>query len=57
MMSRQLPRILIVDDEPDMCWVVENALRPIGCVVEAVTRGTEALELLATEPYLVHRVQ
>jgi CheY-like chemotaxis protein len=47
------PRILVVDDEPDMCWALENILRPAGYVVTTTTRGVEALELLATEPYTV----
>ena len=50
-MSHQLGRILIVDDEPDMCWVIENALRSVDYAVETVTRATEALELLAVEHY------
>jgi len=46
-------RILVVDDEPDMCWVLENILRPAGYAVTTTTSGVEALELLATEPYAV----
>ncbi len=49
--SRQLGRILIVDDDPDMCWVFENALRSVDYAVETVTRATEALELLAIQSY------
>jgi CheY-like chemotaxis protein len=52
-MERELPRILIVDDEPDMCWVLENILRPTGYAVTTTTTGTEALRLLAREPYAV----
>lgn len=50
-MKQELPRILIVDDEPDMCWVLENILRPTGCAVTTTTTGAEALELLTEEPY------
>ncbi len=50
-MKQELPRILIVDDEPDMCWVLENILRPTGYAVTTTTTGAEALELLAGEPY------
>jgi len=50
-MKQELPRILIVDDEPDMCWALENILRPTGCAVTTTTTGTEALELLTEEPY------
>jgi len=50
-MRRDLPRILIVDDEPDMCWALENILRPAGFRVTTTTSGAEALALLAGEPY------
>jgi len=43
--------ILIVDDEPDMCWALENILRPTGYAVTTATTGAEALELLAGGPY------
>jgi DNA-binding NtrC family response regulator len=45
--------ILIVDDEPDMCWALENMLRPGGYAVTTTTTGTEALELLTTGSYAV----
>jgi DNA-binding NtrC family response regulator len=45
--------ILIVDDEPDMCWALENILRPEGYAVTTTTTGTEALELLTTGFYAV----
>jgi CheY-like chemotaxis protein len=43
--------ILIVDDEPDMCWTLENILRPAGYAVTTTTTGAEALELFTAEPY------
>ena len=46
-------RILVIDDEPDMCWAMENILRPAGYAVTSTTKGTEALELLAQEHYAV----
>ncbi len=45
-------RILIVDDEPDMCWALENILQPAGYGVTTTTRGAEALELLAGREYV-----
>lgn len=45
--------ILIVDDEPDMCWALENMLRPDGYAVTTTTTGAQALELLAAESYAV----
>ncbi len=52
-MKQELSRILIVDDEPDMCWVLENILRPTGYAVTATTTGAEALQLLSKEPCAV----
>jgi CheY-like chemotaxis protein len=53
MMKKELPRILVVDDEPDMCWALENMLRPTGFMVTTTTTGAETLRLLAGEPYAV----
>jgi CheY-like chemotaxis protein len=50
-MEREPPRILVVDDEPDMCWILENILRPAGYAVTTTTSGAEALELLARGSY------
>ena len=52
-MKGESPRILVVDDEPDMCWVLENILRPTGYGVHTTMSGAEALELLDEEPYAV----
>lgn len=51
-MEQQPPHILIVDDEADMCWALENILRPAGFAVTTTTSGAEALELLVKEPYV-----
>ena len=45
-MPNPLPRVLIVDDEPDICWVLENTLQPEGYAVTATTSGARALELI-----------
>jgi DNA-binding NtrC family response regulator len=50
-MKREPPRVLVVDDEPDLCWALENILRPAGYAVTTTTKGVEALDLLAKEPY------
>jgi CheY-like chemotaxis protein len=50
-MEGESPRILVVDDEPDMCWALENILRPAGYAMTATTSGAEALKLLDGEPY------
>lgn len=50
-MSRQRGHILIVDDEPDMCWVLESTLRSDDYTVQTVTRAANALDLLAVGYY------
>jgi DNA-binding NtrC family response regulator len=52
-MKQEPSRILIVDDEPDMCWVLENILRSTGYAVTTTTTGAEALQLLSKEPCAV----
>ena len=37
--------ILIVDDEPEMCWVLENILQREGHNTVSITSGKEALEV------------
>ena len=50
-MPENLAGILVVDDEPDMCWALENILQPAGYAVTSTTRGTEALELMMGSMY------
>jgi len=38
---------LIVDDEPDMCWVLEEILRKKGFASKMALNGWEALTLIA----------
>lgn len=49
--EERAPAILVVDDEPDMCWALERILRPGGYTVVTTTSGTEALALLAEKQY------
>lgn len=42
-------RILIVDDEPGMCWALEKVLQAEGYQTMAATTGQEALELIQEE--------
>jgi len=49
-MEQEPLRILVVDNEPDMCWALENILRPAGYAVTTTTTGAEAMEMLAREP-------
>lgn len=50
-MAQELNRILIIDDEPDMCWALENILVPAGYEVSITTSGAEALELVVEQFY------
>ncbi len=40
-------QILIVDDEPDMCWALEKLLKTRGLVTQKALSAQEALELMA----------
>ena len=48
-MERKPLQVLVVDDEPDMCWALGNILRPVGYEVLTTTSGKEALEVVARE--------
>jgi len=50
-----LPTILVVDDEPDMCWALVQILRPAGYAVTTALTGAEALARVAgcERPYAV----
>jgi len=45
------PTILIVDDEPDVCWAVASLLKSRGYSVLTVGSGSEALSLLRQRCY------
>jgi len=38
--------VLVADDEPDMCWALENILSSAGYQVTRAANGKEALELV-----------
>jgi CheY-like chemotaxis protein len=46
-MPPPLDLILIVDDEPDMCWALEHLLGRQGLRTLRASSGQEALELMA----------
>lgn len=52
-MHHEDPRILVVDDEPDICWALERILRTAGCAVSTAPSASEALEMVAKEEYAV----
>lgn len=44
-------RVLVVDDEPDLCWALDLMLRPLGLQVTTAACGAEALGHVAHESY------
>lgn len=49
--SQPQARVLIVDDDPAICDVLALKLRYAGFLCKSCTRGDEALQLLAQEPF------
>jgi two-component system, OmpR family, response regulator len=47
--DEQIPRVLVVDDEPNIRELVQVALKFHGCAVTSAATGSEALRLAATE--------
>ena len=45
--STERPRILFMDDEPDICRVGSRVLKHLGYEAEVVTSGAEALQAFA----------
>lgn len=43
--------ILIVDDEPDMCWALEYVLKASGFAIKIALSGKEALALLERQRF------
>ncbi len=44
------PSILVVDDDPDMCWAMGHILLSHGCEVNIVSQGMDALDLVQQTP-------
>jgi DNA-binding NtrC family response regulator len=42
---------LIVDDEPDMCWALENLLRRCGFISKLARSGQQALRLIESNRF------
>jgi len=51
MMSHDPPRILVVDDEPDICRNLSDILSDLGYHVDVAYDGASALELVRQRPY------
>ena len=51
MTSRGEPRILVVDDDPDICDNLSDILSDLGYQVDTAHDGPAALELVSRQPY------
>jgi len=47
------PTVLIVDDEPDVCWALKRILNASGILSVTAASGHEALRLTRQEPLLL----
>ena len=45
------PEVLIVDDEPDICWALTHILKSAGIVPVTTTSGREALRLARSQRF------
>jgi DNA-binding NtrC family response regulator len=50
-MGEAQEHILIVDDEPDMCWALEHLLKKQGFVARKAMSAQEALNLMGDHPF------
>lgn len=46
-----LARILVVDDEPDICWAISHILKSAGIAPVVATSGEQALRLAKSERF------
>lgn len=47
------PHILVVDDEEDIRWALENILQPTGFTITTAGSGSEALSKLSLHSYVI----
>lgn len=52
-MNSAVPIVLVVDDEPDMCWVLQNLLTSQGYQCRTAQTGQIALEMLESIDFAV----
>jgi len=52
-MEYETVHVLVVDDEEDLCWMIEKALRPAGFAVKSANSGEQALKYLVEKTYQV----
>ena len=44
-MNEKYAPILVVDDEPEMCWILENIIRKTGLVCRTALNAGDAMAL------------
>ena len=47
---REMPTVLVVDDDPDTLYILSEVLAAIGCSTVTARNGIEALEYMARNP-------
>ena len=50
MNEKQAP-ILVVDDEPEMCWILENIIKKNGFACQTAGSAQEAIALTERQPF------
>ena len=50
-MNKKYAPILVVDDEPDMCWILENIIRRTGFTCITVLSASEAMALTGSNKF------
>lgn len=45
--------VLVVDDDQDMCWVLERALACLGCIVTSVGLGRSAIAAVTDSAFSI----
>jgi DNA-binding NtrC family response regulator len=50
-MNEKYAPILVVDDEPEMCWILENIIRRTGLACRSALSATEAMALTKSNKF------
>ena len=50
-MNQENAPFLVVDDEPEMCWILENILRKNGFTCQTALNAQEAIALTERQPF------
>jgi len=50
-MNEKYATILVVDDEPEMCWILENIIRKSGLVCMTALSASKAMDLAKSNTF------